>query len=139
MLEFAEINKNHFFVVVASRVKNECENEVEVLKSLGMMLENRFISDDELFSVYGIASFVWFFYSGYDTVSGIYGRVLQLEVTPKVHTDSIISKLSDNLNIPYVKFKTEDFYNLKKLKTKMTDFDLQRLSLSKRRNIFYKS
>lgn len=98
LIDFTENNKKDVFVVVAGRMTKECKPLGEKLKSAGMMVVDRFISDEELFSLYQIADFAWSYYKPeYDQSSGIYGRAIQLGVIPIIRADSIISKLSKSI------------------------------------------
>lgn len=51
LVDFAEKNKKDVFVIVAGRMTEECKSLGAKLKNMGMMVINRFISDEELFSL----------------------------------------------------------------------------------------
>lgn len=98
LIDFTENNKKDVFVVVAGRMTKECKPLGGKLKRAGMMVIDRFISDEELFSLYSIADFAWSYYKPeYDQSSGIFGRAIQLGVIPIIRSGSIISKISKSI------------------------------------------
>lgn len=110
LVRFAKENRGQILVVAAGKVAEECAVEADELRALGMMVEDRFISDDELLSLYAVADYVWCYYAPlYDQPSGIYGRAIQLGVKPIVRSGSFIANLSDQFGIPSIKLKMEDF------------------------------
>ncbi len=112
LVKFAEANRATLHVVAAGTVSQECATAVEKLRSLNMTVENRFITDEELLSLYGITDYAWSFYPPeYDQASGIFGRAIQLGVKPVIRTGSVIARTAEQLNIPSIQLEMEDFDN----------------------------
>lgn len=77
--------------VSAGRVSPDCADAARRLAELGMIVEDRHVSDDELLSLYGVADLAWCQYTPvYDQASGIYGRAVQTGVTPVVRPGSFL-------------------------------------------------
>ena len=78
-------------VVVAGQVLEDGKLAAQELIDRGMVVEDRFISDEELFSLYGVADYVWCVYPpSYDQASGVFGRAVQLGVVPLVRSGSVL-------------------------------------------------
>jgi glycosyltransferase involved in cell wall biosynthesis len=138
LVDFAKNNKEDLFVTVAGRMTKECEHLGEKLKELGMLVVNRFISDEELFSLYAAADFAWSYYKPeYDQSSGIFGRAIQSGVIPIIREDSTISKLSESIGCEVIALDKD-----KLLRYKVSDepvpsksFNLNKSFLAQIRNI----
>lgn len=90
-----EITKK-VFVVCVGRVVGAPQNFAERLVKLRAALVDRFVPDNELESLYGVAHAVWSCYApGYDQASGIFGRAIQFNVPPVVREGSILSKFAE--------------------------------------------
>lgn len=137
LVAFTKKNRNHILTVAAGRVAQECAHEAAELLSLGMMVEDRYISDNELLSLYNVADFAWCYYAPvYDQPSGIYGRAIQLGVTPVVRSGSMIARISDKFSIPCIKLKKEGFESPKESKERSAQSQVKPLTLSERRQLF---
>lgn len=75
----------------------------EAFQKAGGWLIDRFISDDELMSLYGVADLVWSCYApDYDQASGIFSRAVQLGVPVVVRAGSGIAAQAQLLEHPFV-------------------------------------
>jgi hypothetical protein len=78
-------------VVIAGPVEDDARACVERLRQSGAFVEDRRLADDELFSLYGIATAVWCRYApDYDQSSGVFGRALQFGVPAIVREGSLL-------------------------------------------------
>lgn len=79
-------------VVGAGRVRPQDAECARRLEAAGALVVDRFITDAELDSLYGIAGLIWSCYApGYDQASGIFGRAVQYGVPPVVREGSLIA------------------------------------------------
>ena len=96
--------EHEVLVVVAGRVMSECERDASSLIERGMIVEGRFISDEELLSLYGVADRVWCVYRPeYDQASGVFGRAIQLGVTPIIRSGSVLEEYADFIGATVIK------------------------------------
>lgn len=94
-----EKDKQKTLAVVAGRVNPEYKILSDRLKQCSMIVEDRFVTDEEILSLYNVADFAWCRYAAdYDQASGVFGRALQTGVTPIFRTSSIIENLYDRLS-----------------------------------------
>lgn len=83
--------EQEFLVVVAGQLLDDGKQAAQELRERGMLVEDRFISDDELLSLYGVADYVWCVYPPtYDQASGVFGRAIQLGVLPVIRSGSVL-------------------------------------------------
>lgn len=88
----AEADAGSLLYVSAGRVSPECAPFAARLKKLGMMVEDRFVTDDEILSLYKVANYAWCYYApDYDQASGVFGRALQTGIEPVVREGSVLS------------------------------------------------
>lgn len=81
------------FVVAAGRVDPACDGDCARLISAGGMVVDRFVSDDELLSLYKTCDFAWCCYEpNYDQASGIFGRSVQLGTRPIIRKGAHLEK-----------------------------------------------
>lgn len=81
------------FVVVAGGVDPASGGDCARLISAGGMVVDRFVSDEELLSLYKICDFSWCCYApDYDQASGIFGRSVQLGARPIIREGSYLEK-----------------------------------------------
>jgi hypothetical protein len=100
LCELARNNRRECLVVVAGKVANECLSEMQTMIDIGMLIENRHVSDEEILSLYKVADYAWCKYlPEYDQSSGVFGRAIQTGVIPVIRDSSIISELGKKLNI----------------------------------------
>ncbi|MER8423313.1 hypothetical protein [Mesorhizobium sp. M1403] len=79
-------------VVGAGSVPAPAAEFVARLKRAGALIIDRFITDSELESLYGVTDMVWACYSpDYDQASGIFGRAMQLGIEPVTREGSVIA------------------------------------------------
>lgn len=71
------IRKNWLFVT-AGKVSGDMQDTASYFAQSGGVLVDRFVTDDEMRSLYGVSNAVWGVYSpDYDQASGIFGRAVQ--------------------------------------------------------------
>lgn len=93
---------NSFFVL-AGPVANDLKDDVEAIGATGGLLASRFISDQELLSLYGAADVVWACYDPiYDQASGIAGRGAQFGVPVLVRQGSLLERMLCGMGIRHV-------------------------------------
>lgn len=74
----AEAQSESLLCVSAGQVSPECKRHAERLVALGMIVEDRFVTDNELLSLYKVADLAWCCYAPeYDQSSGVFGRAVQ--------------------------------------------------------------
>lgn len=104
--------RNSYLFVVAGKVSAESMEKTRLFEKNDGLLLNRFIDNDELFSLYRRADIVWSCYSPeYNHASGIHGRAVQLGVPVVVREGSYIEKLGLSIGHPTLAI---DFDNPKK-------------------------
>lgn len=78
-------------IAVVGAVQEGAEQAVARLQASGAWVVDRWVSDDELLSLYGVADAVWCRYrSDYDQSSGVFGRALQLGIPMIVRPGSLL-------------------------------------------------
>lgn len=81
-------------VVVAGRLQPSFSAAADDLRDIGMIVEDRYVSDEEILSLYRVANYAWCRYtSDYDQGSGVFGRAFQTDVAPLMREGSFIEKL----------------------------------------------
>jgi hypothetical protein len=82
-------------VVGAGRVPAESTSLAARMTAAGAIIVDRFVTDAELESLYGVADSIWACYRpDYDQASGVFGRAIQLGVPPIVREGSMIATLA---------------------------------------------
>ena len=108
------------FVVFAGRVLPGSEAIAKRLDQAGALVVDRFISDDELSSLYGIADAVWACYApAYDQASGIFGRAIQTGVPAILRRGSVISQIAANNDFAHYAIDGHDISELAQLLQKL--------------------
>lgn len=80
-------------IIIAGKVNEECRAEVEELKNYGVVVINRYLTDDEISELYDLSDTIWCCYHPtYDQASGIYGRAFQKNKKPIVRQGSLIEQ-----------------------------------------------
>lgn len=93
-VDTAEAEGETTLFVSAGRVSPECAHHAVRLRELRMMVEDRFVTDDEILSLYKVADLAWCRYSPeYDQASGVFGRALQTGVEPVVREGSLLHRM----------------------------------------------
>lgn len=107
-IDSPELRQRSFFVS-AGTVEPALAGVAQEFAAAGGYLANRFISDDELISLYGACDVVWACYAPtYDQASGIVGRALQLGRPVIVRTGSQMVRVADQLGFPVVQAPWND-------------------------------
>lgn len=92
--KFAQKYTNEYLIVVGGKIQPECHESMQKLMDSGMIVENRYITDEEILSLYKVADYAWCRYlPTYDQPSGIFGRATQTNVIPLVREGSLIEEL----------------------------------------------
>jgi hypothetical protein len=94
LVETAKREVEKLLIVVAGRVQPEFQAAVDDLRNMGMIVEDRYVSNDEILSLYRVANYAWCRYTpAYDQGSGVFGRAFQTGVAPLMREGSFIEKL----------------------------------------------
>jgi hypothetical protein len=103
-------------VVGGGRVRPQDTDITGRLEAAGAIIVDRFISDAELDSLYGIADLIWSCYApGYDQASGIFGRAVQYGVPPIVREGSLIAAFAAANGVDHISVLYEDCETLSNL------------------------
>jgi hypothetical protein len=91
-------------IVSAGLVSEDCRSDANALRALGMIVEDRRISEEELISLYGVADYVWCRYdeSSSSMSSGVFGRAVQLGRPAVVPSGSYLDSLARLLEHPVI-------------------------------------
>ena len=85
--------QEEFLFAYGGKVKG-LDDLAETFEKVGGFSENRFVSDDDLMSLYASADLVWTLYAAdYDQASGIFGRAVQLGIPMIVRKGSLIHQM----------------------------------------------
>ena len=96
-------------IVVAGKVADSASDLSAHLARSECVFEDRFISNEELNSLYAVSDLVWCAYSpSFDQSSGIFGRAVQAGVTPIVRKGSIVEAYARNMDVPVLSIDWED-------------------------------
>lgn len=107
-VDFVLANEGDIYGVVAGRILPECNEKANQLKAGEMTLVNRYITEEELLSLYGIADLVWCYYGlKYGQSSGVFGRALQLGITPVIRKNSIVERIANDFGLLPVRLKLD--------------------------------
>ena len=94
---------DRLLVVICGKVETDLRQSAHCLQAAGALVENRFLEDDEVFSLYGVADFVWCVYDeSYDQASGVFGRSAQTGCTALVRKGSLLEAMAKTLIAPHV-------------------------------------
>ena len=99
--------KNTILVVVAGKIDSDCTEEAKMLIDLGMLVEDRYVTDSEIETLYCLSDIIWCCYRpDYDQASGIYGRSIQYGKRPIVRAGSILEEYQNitgasHIALPY--------------------------------------
>lgn len=84
--------RDQFLPVIAGKFPKDTQPLSLQLSDAGALVIDRFMSEDELQTLYNTADFVWACYRpDYDQASGIFGRAVQFGKTPVVRAGSLIA------------------------------------------------
>lgn len=103
LLEADPCFADRMMVVIAGRVAKDLRARADRLRVAGALVEDRYLEDDEILSLYGVADFVWCVYDpAYDQASGIFGRSFQTGCTALVREGSIIEDQARAVAGPHI-------------------------------------
>ena len=75
-------------MVIDGKLLEECRRNASQLVGFGMIVKNRFISDEELLSLYGVADLTSCVSpSNCYQASGVFGRSIQLGLAPLIREE----------------------------------------------------
>ena len=95
MLEAEPTLADEVFWLCAGTVVEAERAMVSRLETAGAVLIDRFLSDEEIESIYGLSTAAWACYSPeYDQASGIFGRALQFGVVPVVRKGALTERFA---------------------------------------------
>lgn len=81
------------YIVIAGKLEAAVLGECVTLGNRGAFVEDRYLTDDEFISLFKTADFAWCCYSPTrDMSSGVFGRCLQLNVSPLIRKGSLLSR-----------------------------------------------
>lgn len=101
--------RQRFLFVSAGGVDSNLHDDADEFRKAGGYLVDRFISDDELMSLYGVCDIVWALYAPtYDQSSGVMGRALQWGRAAVVRRNSQMHDLARYLNVPVIDAPWDD-------------------------------
>ena len=90
----ADLREDWLFVA-AGRVSSDLAAEADSFREAGGLVVDRFITDAELRSLYGVATVIWGVYSPeYDQASGIFGRAVQFNRPIIVRKGSAVERIA---------------------------------------------
>lgn len=136
-VDFSIANSKEVCAVSAGKVAIECAGKANQLKSNKMIVIDRYISDEELLSLYGIADFVWCYYGvKYDQSSGVYGRAIQLGIPTIIRKNSTVHKIARDFKIPSHAIDIETNSNYRNIYEKMKASKSNVLSETERKDLF---
>lgn len=92
--------RKKLLLVIAGKVENDCRGLAKQIGSEEALVIDRYMSDEELESLYGIADLVWCCYDPtYDQASGVFGRCVQNGSRAIIRKGSIIEQYIDVADI----------------------------------------
>lgn len=107
----AEAEAANILFVSAGRISPDCAHLAAKLRKLGMIVEDRFVTDDEILSLYKVADYAWCCYApDYDQASGVFGRALQTGVEPVVRKESVLADVVVSMQCQYSRVESESRY-----------------------------
>lgn len=106
----------HSFVVSAGRVPPDLVALSSRMAAAGALVVDRFITDAELESLYGVSDAIWSCYApDYDQASGVFGRAVQFGVAPILRQGSVIGAFAAANKISHVAVPYGDYAALAKV------------------------
>jgi len=111
----AQMLEQHSFLhertlwLFAGRVPEDDQVLLRKVEACGATIINRYLTDAEIESLYGISDAVWSCYAPeYDQASGIFGRAVQFGVPAIVRRHSLIHRFADQRKIPVIALEYGD-------------------------------
>lgn len=91
--------RDRFAIIGAGLVDPGARGLLAPLAEIADLWEDRYLDDDEIYSLYAVATAVWCCYDpSYDVSSGVFGRAVQFARPTIVRTGSIIARIQDRLS-----------------------------------------
>lgn len=141
-IEFANMvlaNSEYIYGVSAGKVLDECVDKADQLRNEGMMVVDRYVTDEDLFSLYSKADLVWCYYSPeYDQSSGVFGRAIQLGIPTIIRKGSIVEKMTKEFDVPAYPVEINPNSSYSNLFDKINKSKASLLSEIDRENLFEK-
>ena len=102
--KFCNLSKNTNATFLSfGRVDQSMLTKAQELSLDGGIVINRYLSNDEVMTIYQQVDFIWCCYSPkYDQASGVFGRAVQFGCTPIIRKGSILEKFCKNEHISYI-------------------------------------
>lgn len=95
--------RGSYLFVCAGRVSVESKEYAERLSSAGALVADRFVSDEEVLSLYGVADYIWACYSpNYDQASGVFGRAVQAKRLAFIREGAYVGALAGAIGHPTI-------------------------------------
>lgn len=87
-----QLRESHL-VAVCGKVDADCYSALNLMRANGALVADRFLTETEMASVYGVSNLIWCCYeSAYDQASGIFGRSLQFGRVPLVRAGAVVAR-----------------------------------------------
>lgn len=101
IVEASPLLVDELMIVAAGKINDNCQDAASQLSAGGVLVIDRFVSDEELATLYDIGAMIWVCYApGYDQASGIFGRAVQSGRTPVIReTATTLGNYVRNLGI----------------------------------------
>ena len=105
--------RREFLFSFGGKSNDKFNKDIKIfLKEKGFAL-NKFISDEELLTIYSSSDLIWALYSEkYDQASGIFGRAVQYGIPVIVRENSLIHKISIMENISHIALTKDNISNI---------------------------
>lgn len=101
--------RQQFLFVAAGKVSSDCAGIAKDFTSVGGLLIDRFVSDDELYGLYDASHLVWSCYAQYyNQASGVFGRALQFGRTCIVRRSAYMHHLGTMLGTAMIDLDPEE-------------------------------
>jgi len=113
--------RSKFLFAYGGKVKG-FDKLADKFENAGGFGDNRFVSDDDLISLYAASNLVWSLYAeDYDQASGIFGRAVQLGIPVIVRRGSLIHQICEIENIPNLPTTKDDTSKLSTIAVQAVD------------------
>ena len=124
-------DSDSYFFVACGPLAHDCHNEAKSIEEAGGLVVGEFISDADIWALYGLSKAIWACYPALnDQASGIFGRAVQLGVPVIVRAGSFNAVQAERMGAPSLRIPfgaPEEAVNLLKsggLSAKTPDWNL---------------
>lgn len=94
--------RDQWCFVAVGAVSPDLKAQAAAFVAAGGVLVDRFVSDEELASMYGVADLIWGVYEpAYDQASGVFGRAYQTDRPVLVREGSAVARMADGIGARY--------------------------------------